>query len=513
MVTRTVSRIGTYLGLAKDGWKLSHARTDEAQRIARKHLVERMGRLRSLPQKLGQIIGFSNGDVESAGDYSVLEEAAEPLSLDVVQPILESEWEKPLGRVVRDISADAKAASLGQVHRAELRDGRVVAVKIQYPGIRDAVLLDLKLLGWLSRPVGNLRRGFDISGYRDAILNDLERELDYRSEAEFQRAFSAWAASDPFLRVPEVVGELSTSKVLVSRWEEGDHWRDVQNIWTSQEKQQLGVGLIEFFHEGLFQRGLLHADWHPGNLRFRRTGGAIQLLLYDFGCVYRPDAEHRLALLRLIRAACRQDEAPYPLFLKLGFRDEYLQVMGRKLPALCRVLFEPYAAEYAYDLCDWRLGERLGDILGDDRWNFRIAGPPDLVFLLRAFHGLLYYLARLGVRTAWSRVIEPSFVRFAGELQSLELQRPNQQADGFEGLARELKIRVTENGRTKAQITHRASAIDNLTALIDDELTARIERQGVRLDELVADVRRRCYAPGEIFRSSEGAKEITVWLE
>lgn len=509
----TVARLGNYLGLAKDGWRLSRARTDEARRRARKHLIERMGRLRSLPQKLGQIIGFSTGDLASAEDFAAIQESAEPLPLQTVRPILESEWGQPLERVVREIGADAKAASLGQVHRAVLRDGREVAIKVQYPGIRDAVYLDLKLLGWLSLPVGDLRRGFDLAGYREVILNDIERELDYRQEAEFQRAFCRWAEAEPFLVVPQIVDELSTGKVLISHWEEGDHWRDVRNSWEPREKNELGKGLLAFLHEGLFQRGLLHADWHPGNFRFRRTGVGVQLLLYDFGCVYRPSDEDRFTLLRLIRAACRQDESPYPLFLKLGFRDDYLQSMCGKLPALCKVLFEPYAAEFPYDVRDWELGKRFADILGDDRWNFRIAGPPSLIFLLRAFHGLLFYVGGLPARAAWNQIIEPLFEQFAGPMQNLQLPGNGPLTSDIVTLAEHLKIRVQENGQTKAQITFRASVIENLETLIDDELKARIEKQGVKLDEIVADVRRSGYAPGNVFQLTDGSKQVSVWLE
>jgi predicted unusual protein kinase regulating ubiquinone biosynthesis (AarF/ABC1/UbiB family) len=472
-----------------------------------------MGRLRSLPQKLGQIIAFSTGDLESADDFAALHESAEPLPLQTVRPILEAAWGQPLERVVRDIAADAKAASLGQVHRAVLRDGREVAIKVQYPGIRDAVYLDLKLLGWLSLPVGDLRRGFDLAGYQEVILNDIERELDYRQEAEFQRAFCRWAEDDPFLAVPQVIDELCTSNVLVSEWQEGDHWGDVQKSWDPREKNELAKGLVNFFHQGLFQRGLLHADWHPGNLRFRRTAAGVQLLLYDFGCVYQPSDEHRWALLRLIRATCRQEESPYPLFLKLGFRDDLLQPLSAKLPALCKVLFEPYAAEYPYDLRDWELGERFGDILGDDRWNFRIAGPACLIFLMRSFHGLLHYVNGLQARIAWCQVIQSQFERFAVPMQNLQLPPNGQHASDFGALAQHLKIRVKENGQTKVQITFRAAVIENLETLIEDDIKERIERQGVKLSELVADVRRRCYAPGDVFQLTDGSKQVSVWLE
>lgn len=513
MLSANVARFGNYLSLARDGWRLSRAETEETRRRASKLLVERMGRLRSLPQKLGQIIGFSAGNLDATEVFASLQENAVPLPLQSVRRLLEAEWRRPLENVVREISADAKAASLGQVHRAVLQDGREVAIKVQYPGIRDAVHLDLKMLGWLSLPIGNLRRGFDLAGYRQVILNDLEKELDYRQEADFQHAFCRWAGEDPFLVVPQVIDELCTHQVLVSSWEEGDRWHEVLKSWDAREKGELSQRLIKFFHEGLFQRSLLHADWHPGNLRFRKTSDGIQLLLYDFGCVYQPSNEDRLTLLRLIRATCRQDEPPYPLFLKLGFRDDYLLPLCEKIPALCKVLFEPYGAEYLYDLQDWQLGERFGDILGEDRWNFRIAGPATLILLMRAFQGLIYYLKQLQTGTDWNQVILPLFEQFAGPMQDLQLPTHNQAPSDFGSLARHLKIRVTDNGQTKAQITYRAAVIENLESLIDDELKGRIESRGVKLSDLVADARRRCYAPGEVFQLVDGSKQVSVWLE
>ncbi len=513
VITSSASRLGTYLGLAKDAWQLKWSSSDKVREHARKHLLERLGRLRSLPQKLGQMIGFSHAQGEAADDFSKLEEGGEPLPLATIQPILESEWRRPLSQIVREISPQANAASLGQVHRATLHDGREVAIKVQYPGMREAILFDLKMLGWLSVPLGNLQRGFDLDGYRATILSDLERELDYRQEAAFQREFSAWGASSDFLIVPQVIDELSTAKVLVSRWEEGDHWREVQQSWSPAEQQSLGRKLVEFFHEGLFGRGILHADLHPGNVRFLRSGEQVRLLLYDFGCVYRPSETDRLALLRLIRTTCQHDESPYALFRLLGFREDFLRALDRKLPALCKVLFEPYSADCAYDIRDWRLGERVSDVLGEDRWNFRMAGPPELIFLMRAFHALIYYLEGLQACTSWSHVIRPLLKRYADDMQNLQLPKSEHVAQSFAGLAEWLRIRVTDDGATKVQITYRASAIDDLETLIDKDLQERLLKQGIQIKELVSSVRRRCYAPGDVFRLVEGSKEVAVWLE
>ena len=513
MLTQSAVRIGDYVGIATAGFQLRGEPSEAVRLKARRQMLERMGRLRGLPRKLAQTLGFLLGDPASAQDYARMQERAQPLPLSKVRKILESQWGQPLEQVVHEILPAAHAASLGQVHRATLRDGSQVAVKVQYPGIREGVLFDLKMLGWLSLPVGSLNRGLDIREYSDTIIQDIDRELDYQQEAELQQSFYSWAAEDPLLEVPEVMVRWSTPTVLVTRWEEGDDWHKVLSDWNQQEKQRLAQALVDFFHVGLFQRGLLHADWHPGNLRFRRSGDQVRLLLYDFGCIHRPSGAQRLALLRLIRATCRQDESPYRLFLKLGFRDEQLRGIATKLPAFCRVLLEPYSSDHPYHPSRWKLGERVADILGDDRQNFPIAGPPELMFLMRAFYGLNFYLQGLGEPVSWNRIVRPLLETFEIPMQCLALPESDLAHIGFQGLARNLRIRVSEHGRTKVQVTHCASAVDRLDSLIDEAIKQRIEQQGIELQQIVSDVRRRGYAPGEVFRLTGQSREILVWLD
>ena len=515
MAVKTLQRMTGYAAMARDAYRLRSADEEHVRAQVRSHLITRMGKMRGLPQKLGQMLSLSDpdGQDESAKQFATLQEQAEPLPLDVVRPVVESAWGCALEDVLSEIDPAAHAASLGQVHRAKLHDGTEVAVKIQYPGIRDAVTADLKMLGWLSIPVGNLRRGFDLSSYRETILEDLEKELDYRQEASQQKAVGQWAENDPFLIVPKVIDHLSTDKVLVMEWQEGDHWNVVRKDWDQQQKRELANGLLRFFLNGLFNHRMMQADWHPGNFRFRRTTSGVQLLLYDFGCMYQPTDDERLGLARLIRATMERSESPWPLFLKLGFQREYLEPLADKLPSLCRVLFEPFCSEYPYDPADWRLGERVSDILGPDRWNFRIAGPAGLVFLLRAFHGLAFYLEGLATPIFWQRAFEPCAEALAPQMDRLKLPDSARAECNFGTLARHLKIRVRENGRTKVELTQYASSIDHLDDVLDDDVKRRITEQGIDLAEIVSDARRGGYAPTQLFELTEGVKHIEVWLE
>ena len=130
-----------------------HGTNETIRENARIHLAQRMGKLRGLPQKIGQILSMSE-ETEGASAFQPLTDNAQPLPFTEIEPVLEKAWGAPLDSVVQTIDRNGLAASLGQVHRAVLRDGREVAVKVRYAGIAQAVMNDLKVLGWLSAPVG-----------------------------------------------------------------------------------------------------------------------------------------------------------------------------------------------------------------------------------------------------------------------------------------------------------------------------------------------------------------------
>ena len=514
MTIQKISRAAGYVGLAKD---LLTARLTSSQQVrdrAQRHLCERMGQLRGLPQKLGQMMSFG-AMAESSGKsshYASLQESAEPLPWSTMRSVLQESWQCDPDGLIAEVDPVGHAASLGQVHRARLVDGREVAIKVQYPGIRQAVETDLQALGLLSLPLGGLQRGFDLAAYRGVIGKDLQLELDYRIEASNQREFLQQWAGNTSVVVPEPTDYLCSNNVLVSSWESGEHWDEVRTHWPVADRRRLAVAMLQMFLHGIFRHGLMQADWHPGNFRFRRGANGVQVVLYDFGCFCAPTSDERLALARLIQATIGAGEAPWPLLLKLGFHAEYLDPLATKLPAVCRVLFEPFCHNQPYDLADWKLSERLADILGDDRWNFRIAGPAGLIFVVRAFHGLIYYLSGLNAHINWQEcfheAVEPLQLQMAG----LTLPRA-ENAIGFASLARHLKVRVTEAGTTKVLLTYPASHIERLRELLGDDLQTRIAEAGIDLQKIVCETRQKAYAPGPVCNLELGNKRVSVSLE
>lgn len=508
----SLSRSWKLLDLGRTAFKLKNASSEQVAANARLALIEKMGRLRGLPQKLGQILSMGAG--AQACDFQPLTNQAEPLPVSIIQAELKAAWGTNPDDVVSHLSERGLAASLGQVHSAYLRDDTKVAIKVRYPDIVHAVANDLNALGWLSVPLGGLKRGFDLGAYRTEILRDIEEELDYRTEAQRQIEFASLATEISFLIVPEVIAAWSCETVLVSRWEDGDDLQTVLRTWPASEKKALGRQIVKLFARSVLVHGLVHADPHVGNYRFRRNGENPKIVLYDFGSVLRLEETVRLALVRLIAAAMNdRDEDPYPLFLLLGFNADTLQSLRAKLPALCRVLLDPFCTNGPFATKTWKRGERVADVLGDDRWNFRISGPARLSFLMRAFHGLVYYLEQLGEPVNWNWQVAPIVESQRFQADTLPLPVSPDRTTTFRALARNLVICVTENGQTKVKVTLPALAVDELEEYLEGDLSGKIQARGIDLARIVKEVRHAGYAPRTLFKLEESPKSYHVWLE
>jgi predicted unusual protein kinase regulating ubiquinone biosynthesis (AarF/ABC1/UbiB family) len=510
--TSLAARAWGALKLARSAVRLSRAEDEQVAAQARAYLAQSMGELRGLPQKIGQILSMS--DSPAARDFDALTGEAEPLPFATIAAVLAEEWGRPWSQVLSGIETQGHAASLGQVHRGTLADGRSVAVKVQYPGIGRSVESDLKLLGWITLPVGGLGRGFNLRAYRDEILRDFNEELDYLREARHQRRFQEQARAWPNVIVPEVIPELTTPRVLVSAWEDGETLAAVAAHWSAADRKAAGRLLLHCVLNALFREGFVQGDLHAGNFRFRRGARGLELVLYDFGCMFAPAREARLAFLRLIdMAEANRDGDPYPLFLKLGFDPAYLEPLAHKLPALSRVLFEPFLLEGEYGLAGWKLGERVSDILGDDRWNFRVAGPAELILLMRVFHGLLHALGRLDAHVPWKALLRPIRDDLRAEAQALALPAAAQTSRSFARLAKYLLIQVNEQGAMKVRLTSPLHVVDDLENAMDPETLAKVRNRGIDLAAIVSRVRASGYAPQEVFTLDEGPKQIRVWLQ
>lgn len=208
-----------------------------------------------------------------------LQDANEPLPFPDVEPVLARE----LGPSWRELlptfdERAAAAASLGQVHRGRWRDGREVAVKVQYPGVREALTADVRTLSTMSRAAALVARGLSLPPLVAELRDRLTEELDYEHEARTQRRFATAFADDPDVVVPGVVR--AAPRVLVMDWLEGTPLAVVAQTADQVERDRVGALYQRFLVSGPARAGLLHTDPHPGNFRVLPDG---RLGVLDFG--------------------------------------------------------------------------------------------------------------------------------------------------------------------------------------------------------------------------------------
>ncbi|WP_030459983.1 AarF/ABC1/UbiB kinase family protein [Kitasatospora sp. NRRL B-11411] len=284
------------LGLGKRlGGRPAEEVAAELQAQTAEQLFATLGKLKGGAMKFGQAMSVFESALpeDVAGPYRAaltkLQESAPAMPTRTVHAVLAADLGEGWAENFRSFSDQpSAAASIGQVHRAVWKDGRDVAVKIQYPGAGDALLSDLSQLSRLARMLGPLIPGVDIKPLIAELRERVTEELDYRLEAESQQLHAREFAGDADILVPRVVAQ--SGRVLVTEWLEGKPLSQVVSDGTRAERDRAGQLLARFLFAGPSRTGLLHADPHPGNFRLVKTGRSAaswKLGVLDFGTVDR----------------------------------------------------------------------------------------------------------------------------------------------------------------------------------------------------------------------------------
>jgi predicted unusual protein kinase regulating ubiquinone biosynthesis (AarF/ABC1/UbiB family) len=262
-------------------------RIDDAQRRAMAaRVAETMGNMKGAFMKLGQMLSFVSDDVpeELRVALASLQAEAPPMEFGLLRDVAERELGMPLERAfARFDEKPLASASIGQVHRAMLPSGEEVVVKVQYPGIADAIQSDLDNAAMLYALMAPFYPGVDGKQVVDELRARIGEELDYRHEADHQRLFAAAYDGHPFIRVPRVIDGYSTARVLTSEFVDGRRFADILNLG-SKERARYGEIVYRFVFGTIARHGLFNADPHPGNYIFDRDG---RVAFLDYGCVKR----------------------------------------------------------------------------------------------------------------------------------------------------------------------------------------------------------------------------------
>ncbi len=315
----------------------AEAARQESHRESGNLIAQTLGELKGAVMKVGQMASIAHDVLpkELSEALGKLQREAPPMEYSVIAEQIERELGAPPERLFSRFEQEPfAAASIGQVHRATTDDGREVVVKVQYPGVEDAVDSDLTQLKIALRASGIVNVGREaLNASFKEVRARLHEELDYTNEAAnvrlFRRFHLGTASGDSglgdgkprhaFMVLPEVVGERSSKRVLTLSYEPGDQLVELADKgYTQAERDALGRNLFTMLCSQVFELGIIHADPNPGNFAFRRDG---TIVLYDFGCAKRLDLDIVVAYKDLIEQGIAQNwDAVDNALLRLGVR-------------------------------------------------------------------------------------------------------------------------------------------------------------------------------------------------
>jgi len=277
-------------------------REDLALRTA-EDVAATLGAMKGVMMKMGQMASYVD-DGPSPGVRRVLarlQDSVPPMSPELAAAVVEEELGVPPERAfTRWDPRPIAAASIGQVHRAVTLDGRPVAVKVQYPGIAETIAPDLRNVALLRRMLRITAPAQDVDALLTELRDRIGEELDYRREAGNQRLMAAYYHGHPTIRIPGIIGELSTRRVMTSELSGGARFAELAS-WTQHERDLAAETIYRFVFRSLYEVHAFNGDPHPGNYLFH-GGGRVTFL--DFGLVKHFTQAELRPLLQMARNVC-----------------------------------------------------------------------------------------------------------------------------------------------------------------------------------------------------------------
>ena len=378
-------------------------------------MVEVLGNMKGAAMKIGQVISFLDVSAIPPEYRDVVQDAlaqlrnaAPKVPFQDMRRVLENDLEQSIDEAFAEFDENAiAAASIGQVYRARLHDGRAVAVKVQYPGAEQAVRTDMQNLGLLLRAAKTIAPGLDGKAVAGEIRERILDETDYEAEAIAHRSFAREWRGHPFIHVPDVVTSLSRRRVIVTEWVDGRNFDEVKEL-PREERDRFAETIYRFFIGSLYRNGHFSADPHPGNYLLMDDG---RVAFIDFGMnkkIPRDLIEKERTWLKAVIE--RDPERLRELLAELGYFD----------PANEKVTGE-WLLDHAWALGGWWLEDRgeftvtrelVTAVMTDaadprsEYWELmkHETVPPDFVMAQRMVGLVFAVCAQLEATANWHRI-------------------------------------------------------------------------------------------------------------
>lgn len=379
-----------------------------------RRLADRLSQMRGAVMKVGQLLSMDGHGVlppHFADLLGGLRDQAHVMPATQLADVLEREYGPQWHTRFRRLSFEpVAAASIGQVHRAETHEGRVLALKVQYPGVRASIASDMANLALLVRTPGLVPAGLEpgaIQALLARVQAQLEHETDYRAEARAAQAYRAALGEDPVLTVPAVVEEHCTDHIIATEFAPGVPVDRLAREGVAQEQRDhVATALTRLAVHEFFRMRLVQTDPNFGNYLFDAASGRVALI--DFGAT-EAVTDERVEQLRELGRALRSDDVPRMEAASdtAGFTaadDPRSQREG--VISLMRLAGEPLRHQGLYDFGVSTLFARSFE-QGRDQFfgaGYTRTPPPDLIFLQRKFAGTFMLCTRLRAKVNLQQV-------------------------------------------------------------------------------------------------------------
>src|SRR3954462_11435422 len=388
---------------------------EKRQIEAAEQIVEVLGQMKGAAMKIGQVASFIDlaGMPPEVSDrfqqkLAELRDSAPKVPFKDMRKVIEQDLGEKLGDAFAEFEEEPlAAASIGQVYRAELHDGRRVAVKVQYPGVASAVRADLQNLGLLLRAAKRMAPGLDAKSVGGEIRERITEELDYEHEAQAQRSIARAWRGHPFVVVPDVVTDMTRERVLVTEWVDGTGFETVRQL-PQADRDHFGEIVFRFFFGSFYRNGQFSGDPHPGNYLLLPDG---RVAFLDFGLTKKVPLLPVDAQMGVIRAGLEGDaDGLYERLAELGFYERgHARIEAVRLREHVQLLQGWYADDADFQLTREYVSNLLMQA-GDPRsdyWDQMREGtiPADALFARRMEGLTLGVLAQLRATANWYRIM------------------------------------------------------------------------------------------------------------
>jgi len=407
----TTAKIVTRLaGSSLTSLVVSNARATEIKRATQvaigKELASSLGDMKGLLMKFGQMLGYLDFAAPEPVRRALrsLQDETRPMSESAVETVFRDSMGALPERIFDQWEPrPVAAASIGQVHRARLRDGTDVAVKVQYPNVRRAIESDFDNLTALAKVTQLVFR----AEQREELLKELKdrvlEECDYLREAENQDTFRRHYADIPEVVIPRVHREFSNDRILTTDFVDARNFSAFVRSADQRSKDRAGETIFRMATGSLFRHRVFNADPHPGNYLFLESG---QVAFLDFGCVKRfPRGllEHWARYALAIMDGRRREEDK--LFVKMGFVEDPDRFDFEYHHEMMTRLYEPWSTDGPFRFNHHYVERNWRAMVVENPNKARLRMPPDFLFMNRLHWGLHSVLADLGAEAVWKPIL------------------------------------------------------------------------------------------------------------